>query len=112
MPWAITFPEGGIAPAGVPLHPTQIYEILVVVCILVVFKLLKHERWRGTMLLWFLILYGFGRAGTDIWRGDANASDYVGLLTITQFICLSAAIISLIALCLWRRHLHKFDRIC
>jgi phosphatidylglycerol:prolipoprotein diacylglycerol transferase len=45
LPWAITFPEGARgAPAGVSLHPTQIYEILVVVCILIVFKKLKYEK--------------------------------------------------------------------
>jgi phosphatidylglycerol:prolipoprotein diacylglycerol transferase len=112
MPWAITFPEGDIAPASVPLHPTQIYEMLVIVCILLVFKLLKYERWQGTMLLWFLILYGFGRAVTDTWRGDVDASDYIGPFNITQIICLSVATISLIALCLWRRYLRKRDRIC
>lgn len=70
LPWAITFPEGaGGTPAGIPLHPTQIYEILLAVCILLVFRILRYERWQGTMLLWFLILYGLGRAITEIYRG-------------------------------------------
>lgn len=104
MPWAITFPEGGAgAPAGVPLHPVEIYEILVVMCILVVFKIMNHERWRGTMLLWFLILYGLGRAAVELWRGDVEHHLYVGPLTLSQLICLLAAGFSILVLYFWRR---------
>jgi len=104
MPWAITFPEGAAnAPAGIPLHPTQIYEILVVVCIFVVFKVLKYERWRGTMLLWFLALYGLGRTATEFFRGDFDHHLYIGGLTLSQLICLIAAGVSIILLFLWRR---------
>lgn len=103
MPWVITFPEGARgAPAGVPLHPTQIYEILVVVCVLVVFKKLNYVRWRGAMLLWFLALYGTGRAATDFFRGDFDRQVLVGPLTLSQLICLIAAGASIILLCLWR----------
>lgn len=103
MPWAITFPEGAVgAPPGVPLHPTQIYEVLVVVYILVVFKKLNYVRWRGTMPLWFLVLYGTGRAATEFFRGDFDHHLYVGPLTLSQLICLAAAGASIILLFLWR----------
>ncbi len=103
LPWAITFPEGARgAPAGIPLHPTQIYEILVVVCIPVVFKKLNYERWRGAMLLWFLALYGTGRAVTEFFRGDFDHHLFVGPLTLSQLICLLAAAASIILLFLWR----------
>ncbi len=103
LPWAITFPEGARgAPPGVPLHPTQIYEILVVVCILVVFKKLDYGRWRGAMLLWFLALYGTGRAATEFFRGDFDHHLYFGPLTLSQLICFAAAGASIILLFLWR----------
>jgi phosphatidylglycerol:prolipoprotein diacylglycerol transferase len=103
MPWAITFPEGAAgAPPGVPLHPTQIYEILVVICILVVFKKLNYVRWRGTMLLWFLALYGTGRAAADFFRGDIDQHIYIGPFTLSQLVCLIAAGVSIIILFLWR----------
>jgi len=103
LPWAITFPEGAAdAPPGVPLHPTQIYEILVVMCVLVVFKKLNYDRWKGTMLLWFLALYGTGRAATDFFRGDFDHHLFVGPLTLSQLICLLAAGASIILLFLWR----------
>ncbi|MCP4259147.1 MAG: prolipoprotein diacylglyceryl transferase [Planctomycetes bacterium] len=104
LPWAITFPASARgAPPDVPLHPTQIYEILVVVCILVVFKKLNYVKWRGTMLLWFLALYGTGRAATEFFRGDFDHHLLVGPLTLSQLICLITAGTSIILLFLWRR---------
>jgi phosphatidylglycerol:prolipoprotein diacylglycerol transferase len=108
LPWAITFPEGARgAPPGVPLHPTQIYEILVVICVLVVFIKLNYDRWRGAMLLWFLALYGTGRAATEFFRGDIDHNVSVGPLTLSQLICLVAAGVSIILLFLWRHFVHN-----
>ena len=92
MPWAITFPEGARgAPAGIPLHPTQIYEILIMVIIMMVFIIFRREKWQGTKFLWFLIFYGLGRAATDMLRGDLGLYVYAGPFTLTQLICLIAA---------------------
>ena len=108
MPWAITFPEAARgAPAGLPLHPTQIYEILVVVCIIVIFKKLKYERWSGAMLLWFLALYGTGRAATEFFRGDFDHHLFIGPLTLSQLICFLAAGASIILLFLWRHFIRN-----
>ncbi len=104
LPWGIVFPEGiEGTPAGIPLHPTQIYEIIIMALLVVVFRLLRHERWRGTMLLWFVGIYGIGRAVTDMFRGDADRYIYVGPVTLTQLICIAAAIVSISTLLLCRR---------
>jgi phosphatidylglycerol:prolipoprotein diacylglycerol transferase len=103
LPWAITFPEGARgAPAGIPLHPTQIYEILVIFCILGVFMILKRRWGSGTMLFWFLALYGLGRAATEMWRGDIDHHLCVGPLTLSQVICLAVAGVSIFVLYLYR----------
>lgn len=52
------------------------------------------------MLLWFLILYGLGRAATEIWRGDADHHLYIGPLTLSQLICLAVSGVSIFVLCL------------
>lgn len=106
LPWGIIFPEGG-APAGVPVHPTQIYEIIIMGLLVVVFRLLQSERWRGTMLLWFVGIYGFGRAAIDIFRGDADRYIYIGSLTLTQLICAAAAVVSITMLLLSHRSYSK-----
>lgn len=99
LPWAITFPEGGRgAPAHVPIHPTQLYEIGIMLVILLLFLMLRSDRWRGTKLLWFLTIYGLGRAVTDALRGDTEGRLYLGLLSLTQSLCLVASVGALIAL--------------
>lgn len=111
LPWAITFPEGSSAPAGVPLHPTQIYEMLVLLGVLVVFYFLDYKKWQGTMLLWFLILYGIGRTGVDMWRGDTGNTFHIGVLTLTQLICLLVAGVSIPVLFFWHRYLSKSQKV-
>lgn len=102
LPWAITFPDGapGGAPGGVSLHPTQIYEILVMVLVIIAFRLLRDDRWRGTMLLWFLAIYGLGRAATEVWRGDLQERPMLGSVSLSQVICLAVAGLSILALCI------------
>jgi len=103
LPWAITFPEGARgAPAGIPLHPTQLYEVGIMLVILLVFARLKSDRWRGTRLLWFLLIYGFGRAATDFLRGDTESYLYPGLLTLTQLLCIIAGVVALLVLAFLR----------
>lgn len=102
LPWAITFPEGARgAPAGVPVHPTQLYEIAIMLAMLGLFAMLKSDRWRGTKLLWFLLVYGFGRAATDFFRGD-NDLPSQGFLTLTQAICVATGVLALLTLLLVR----------
>jgi phosphatidylglycerol:prolipoprotein diacylglycerol transferase len=92
LPWAVTFPESARgAPAGVSLHPTQLYEAGVMLVILVALAMLRSDRWRGTKLPWFLVLYGVGRAATDMLRGDVERYTYIGPITLTQLLCLAAA---------------------
>jgi phosphatidylglycerol:prolipoprotein diacylglycerol transferase len=102
LPWAITFPEGARgAPAGVPLHPTQLYEVAIMLGMLGLFAMLRSDRWRGTKLLWFLLVYGLGRAATDFLRGDSDAPS-LGPLTLTQAICVATAAAALLILLLVR----------
>lgn len=104
LPWAITFPEGARgAPAGVPVHPSQLYETGIMLIILFVFTRLKSDWWQGTKLAWFLVLYGGGRAATDFLRGDAEHYLVPGVLTLTQLLCAIAAVAGLVVLTYWLR---------
>jgi phosphatidylglycerol:prolipoprotein diacylglycerol transferase len=102
LPWALAFPEGArTAPAGIPVHPTQLYEVALMLVILVVFARLRSDWWRGTKLLWFLTLYGLGRAALDFLRGDNEHYLVPGVLTVTQLICLIVSIAALFVLASW-----------
>jgi len=103
LPWAITFPEGASVPhAGVPVHPTQIYEIVLVALLFVLFQTLDRNVWRGTLMFWFVTVYGLGRAATDGFRGDVDRYIYVGPVTVTQGICILSAILSLVVIVVMR----------
>ncbi|MHC4701267.1 MAG: prolipoprotein diacylglyceryl transferase [Planctomycetota bacterium] len=108
LPWAIVFPQGAsTAPAGVPTHPTQIYEVLIMASLVVLFTMLRGERWRGTMLLWLVGIYGIGRAATDVFRGDADRYIHFGPVTLTQLVCVAAAVVSIAILLPCRRITRK-----
>lgn len=70
LPWAIiyTHPES-FGPIGIPVHPTQIYEI---VYNLIVFVVLLRLRGRfqpdGSLFLIYLTLYSLWRLGIDFIR--------------------------------------------
>ena len=99
LPWAVTFPPAARhAPPGVALHPTQLYEIGIMLILLLIFFALRSDRWRGTKLLWFLLIYGLGRAATDFFRGDTEGPLYLGLLGLTQLLSLIAAAGALVVL--------------
>ena len=106
LPWAVTFPEGGdyyTAPPGVPRHPTQLYEILVLGVIQVVFVVLDQKRWRGTLMVWFVMLYGIGRPLTEFFRAAEKRNVVIGPLTLSEAVCLAAALLAGIALIIARR---------
>ncbi|MFC1760590.1 prolipoprotein diacylglyceryl transferase family protein [Planctomycetota bacterium] len=99
LPWAITFSEGSASThVGVPVHPSQIYEVVLMIFLMVLLCKLNQKRWRGTLLFWFVSLYGIGRAVIDLSRGDAEHHTYLGPITLTQLICLVAAAVSLVFL--------------
>jgi prolipoprotein diacylglyceryltransferase len=74
--------------------------------LLLVFSHLKSDRWKGTRLLWFLVIYGLGRAATDFLRGDTEGPLYLGLLSLTQIISVASAVAALLAFGL---HLHGMN---
>ena len=108
LPWAVTFPPGARgAPPGVPLHPSQLYEVGIMLILLLVFTRLKSDRWRGTRLLCFFAIYGFGRAATDFLRGDVESYLYPGLLTLTQLLCIIPAVAALLAIAFLLHRQHR-----
>ena len=82
-----TLPEGAGSPAwaqhvrerglpvesthSLPVHPTQIYESLLGLTLLVILLLMrKHQRFRGQIFLSFTLLYGAARFCLELIRDD------------------------------------------
>ena len=91
VPWAITFtdPIANVnvgTPLNVPLHPTQIYESIAGVLILVLVLVLERRgrSFPGRTFWTFVLLYSVSRFAIEFFRGDDRGM--VGDLSTSQFI--------------------------
>ncbi len=73
-PLAVTFPDDQlIAPAGVPLHPVQLYEAAGLLLVALATNLFhRHRRYDGQVFLLYLVLYAALRTVTEAFRGDGD----------------------------------------
>lgn len=96
LPWAITYPEGSAAPAGVPVHPVQLYEAgfdaILGVSLLLIPGLRPGRRFAA-----FLVLYPAFRAFNELFRGD-QVRGFVGAISNAQAISL---VLGALGLVLW-----------
>jgi len=102
--YTIIFPqvEGGIAPHGIPLYATQIYEALALFLIfmfLISFR--KQKKFNGQIFLIYAILYSLVRSVLEIFRGDSIRGFVIDdFLSTSQLISLGLILICLI---LWKK---------
>jgi phosphatidylglycerol:prolipoprotein diacylglycerol transferase len=72
LPWAVTFtnPEA-MAPLGVPLHPTQLYEMTLNLSLFgFLWAWRKWARFDGQLFLVYAAGYGLIRLVVENFRGD------------------------------------------
>lgn len=72
LPWAVTFSDPrSVAPTGVPLHPTQLYEAGYGAALFGLLTWMRgHKRFDGQLILTFLTLYPLLRSVNETFRGD------------------------------------------
>lgn len=106
LPWGVTFPQG-LPPTLERVHPTQLYEALLLAGLA---ALLVRWRRRGVgdtrLLAAYLGLAGAGRFAIEILRLNTRVA--LGL-TVAQWASLLVLLASLI-LFFWRRHGEAGDR--
>ncbi|MDP2309879.1 MAG: prolipoprotein diacylglyceryl transferase [Pseudomonadota bacterium] len=85
LPWAVVYPMGGKPPGGVPLHPTQLYEVLANVLIGGVLLAVRARGPRGgatngdgLTFAALLLLYPAFRSVNELFRGDGIRGAAVG----------------------------------
>lgn len=99
LPWAVRFPPPHVI-AGIPVHPTEIYEAL---GNLVIFAglsaLYRHKRFDGQ--IWWLYVLGYGvlRFIVEFFRGDYDVH-YFGVLTIGHLIAIAMIVVAAMAMVL------------
>lgn len=100
LPWAIRFPSEHWT-AGVPVHPTQIYEALLNALLYAgLMVLYRHKRFDGQIFGSYLVGYAVLRGFVEIFRGDYSRHYLGGYVTPAQL--LSVGILSAGAVLLWR----------
>lgn len=94
----LVFPEGGIAPSGVHLQPTQVYSFIFdfLLAFFLIWFNKKKQRKSGYILSMYLILYSIGRFMLEFLRNDPRGS--VGLFSTSQFISIFILIIGILIL--------------
>jgi len=71
LPWAMVYPAGANPVAGIPVHPSPIYESLasLLIAIIIYAALRKNVRTGVATMLWFM-LYPLARFLLEFLRGD------------------------------------------
>ena len=94
-----TDPLSKAEPLHTPLHPTQIYEVVNILIILVVLLMLKrHKRLEGRLIFVYVTLYAVGRSIVEIFRGDIARGFIIdGMLSHSQFISILIVAVALLA---------------
>ena len=95
LPIGVVFPQGSLAPAGIHVHPTQIYSS--VFDFILGFFLLyygKKKRIDGKVMGMYLIIYSIGRFLVEFLRNDPRGN--VGVLSTSQFIAIFTLVLGII----------------
>ncbi len=99
LPWGVTFPRATQLSMGMPsnpVHPTQIYEIIMDLAILIILlAVYKRFRYRGEIMLAFIMLYAVARFINEFFRAHTNASAnlFFQLLSVAAFVLAGAALL-------------------
>ena len=92
LPWAVAFPEG-LPPTTVPVHPTQLYEALLLVPIaLLLIRWRRQRRADRFVLGLYLLLAGSLRFAIEFVRINERVA---GPLTVAHLASLAVAVIGL-----------------
>ncbi len=75
-------------PLNVPLHPTQLYSVILISGILITLLIVKTKKqFHGQLFTLYLILYPFGRIVIEFFRGDLSRGFVIGeTVSTSQFI--------------------------
>ena len=89
LPWGVRFPEGTAAPADIPLHPTQLYEVAYNTLLYVgLYRFYQYKRQNGLpdgqVFAALLIAYGSLRFINEFFRGDQERGFVIAGLSNAQ----------------------------
>lgn len=86
VPWAVTFHDiHSIAPIGIPLHPTQLYDALNEVIVFSIITIMRpRAKFPGQVWWTWVGLYAVGRAIVETFRGDPRGAWFGGAVSTSE----------------------------
>jgi phosphatidylglycerol:prolipoprotein diacylglycerol transferase len=80
-------------PLNIPLHPTQLYEMVLELCnCLFLVWLIRRKKFEGEIIGTYMIIYGIGRYFIEFFRGDPGRGEFFGFMSSTQAIAICLVI--------------------
>jgi phosphatidylglycerol:prolipoprotein diacylglycerol transferase len=110
LPWGVVFSHpSSLAPLGIPLHPTQVYDFLAGILIFAILVIITSKKtFEGQVFVWFLVLHSTARLVTEKLRGDDRGLVPWTEMTVTQLVAVLILISGVVALFLLKsRHEKK-----
>lgn len=105
----VIFPEGSLAPVGVKVLPTQLFEAIFLFILCGVLMLVFWRTYKtGLTIAIYMISYAVWRFVIEFFRSDRRGS--VGLLSTSQFISIFILIFGLFILIFRKRLFDFFER--
>jgi len=107
LPWAVTFTspvahENVGVPLGVPLHPTQVYEVLGTLLLCALLVRFERRAFSGETFARYVLGYALLRGAIELVRGDPRGEVF-GVMSTSQFIALCGVVLGLAIFALRRR---------
>jgi phosphatidylglycerol---prolipoprotein diacylglyceryl transferase len=108
LPWAVTFSNPDtLAPMGVTVHPTQLYESFLMLGVFFFLLWLRHrQKFAGQILGAYLLLAGAVRFFVEFFRGDDRGPVLFLGMPSTQVVALGIVVAASLFL-LWRSRAEK-----
>lgn len=89
-------------PLNTPLYPTQLFDIVInILILLTLFYFDKRKKFEGQLFLIYIIMYAIGRSIVEIYRGDEARGFIFGQFSHSQLIAVLLVIGSLIIWKYW-----------
>lgn len=95
LPIGVVFPQGSLAPSGIPLIPTQIFSSIfdfMLAGFLIWYS--RKERAKGRILAMYIIIYSIGRFLIEFFRNDPRGS--ILMFSTSQFIAIFTLILGIV----------------
>jgi len=94
-----TNPICAALPLNTPLHPTQLYEVALLIAIFAIIYLFRNKKqYDGQLFIIYAFLYAVGRFFIEFFRGDYDRGYlFNGAISHSQFIALIIIIVIIFA---------------